>query len=399
MNTLGINKERQKESNLQQIIRLMYGNDCCTRTHLSKTMKLTPAAITKLVNPLIENGIIYEVEPIETQSGRKPTRLKLSDDRFTIVGSRINRDYVTASLYSLSGIHICSMTENTGEDSPETAFEKFIRLLRKIIGMSQNPILGIGVAVPGPFNIITKKITLMSGVHAGWERINIKERLSKEFDIPVFLEHDANCGAMLELWKGNHKQGTILYIVADRGVGAGIVIDGKIFRGSYGFAGEFGHMSIDLNGPVCSCGNHGCLELYGSTTTLERTYGRMVGNNNLKAIEIIELVKKKDIVACECYSNVVKALAFGCVGLVNILNPDEIVFSDRLTLGGDMFLDIVKATMKQYLLDDVFSKIDIGVNCLDVDPITKGSSLAVLEGMLECHLDVLLSNGIRIQEE
>lgn len=393
MKARGINRTFQKENNIKQIIQLLYRFDNCSRVSLAKEMNLTQAAMTKRINPLIDSGLIEEVNLIDTGSGRKPKQLELASNKFSIVAGRINRDYVIAAVFSLKGelIHEISTTFDRNAQ-PEDVFETFKDMLADVMRYTSSKILGIGVAVPGPFNMFTNTVTLISGF-AGWNRVDIKGELESRFNLPVFLEQDANCGALAELWcRKDNRYNDIVYVTADRGVGSGLVVDGRIYHGHVGYAGEFGHMSINYDGPLCECGNHGCLELYCSTTALEKRYKELSGSDVIvKLPQIFELVKKGDETARKAYDEILKYLAFGCASIVNVMNPDVIIFADKITGGGEYFLTTMRRYLKQFLMNEVYSDLVIEVSRFAGDPTVLGASVNVLERMLETKFDVIIT--------
>lgn len=390
MTIRGINSYLQKESNFKQIVKLLYRNKECSRVSLARELKLTQAAITKLINPLIESGLIEETKLIDTAAGRKPKQLKLVSDKFHIISGRINRDYVSGALYDLRGHLISEETEKIiTQTAPSVALDAFENLIEKLLKGSNSNILGLGVAVPGPFNINTNKISLMTGF-SSWSDINIKHELEQRFNIPCFVEQDANCGALAELWCRQHQfNENIVYITADRGVGAGIVINGSIYHGCSGYAGEFGHMSICYDGPKCECGNQGCLELYCSSIALEKEFS-LLGGNSLSATEIIALAKDGDAVAQQAYLKIINFLARGTVGLINVLNPDVVIFADKISEGGEFFLDNITEMIKKYSLPGVADRIEVDLSTFPVDPTMLGASVLVLENMLEKSCEVFM---------
>ena len=392
LKTRGINRTLQKESNIKQIIQLLYRLETCSRVSLAKEMNLTQAAMTKRINPLIESGLIEEVSLIDTDAGRKPKQLKLSSRKFSIIAGRINRDYVIAAVFNLCGELVHEISSSFDRDSkPEDVFETFKGMISEVMGHTSSQILGIGVAVPGPFNMFTNTVTLVSGF-AGWNRIDIKCDLEKCFNLPVFLEQDANCGALAELWcRKDNRYNNIVYVTADRGVGSCLVVDGCVYHGNVGYAGEFGHMSINFNGPICECGNHGCLELYCSTNALEKRYREISGSNEIVKIpQIFDLVKSGDEKAREAYDEILKYLAFGCASIVNVMNPDVIIFADKITGGGEYFLTTMRRYLKQFLMNEVYSDLAIEVSTFAGDPTVLGASVNVLERMLETKFNVFI---------
>ena len=193
----------------------------------------------------------------------------------------------------------------------------------------------------------------------------MKPRLPGPFIAPVFLEHDANCGAMAELWYGAHRRDeNLLYVVCDRGVGAGLIVGGDIYHGANGYSGEIGHASINFAGPLCECGNRGCLELYASSEALKEAYARsrlIEGGAAAGSDEILDLVRKGDRAAVNAYRQVASHLAFGVIGLINTLNPNCVVFADRMVEVGGVFLDTVRNVLSRHLMPEIYESLNLSV--------------------------------------
>ena len=267
-----------------------------------------------------------------------------------------------------------------------------------MISLSSAPILGVGVALPGPLDLRNSRIKIMSGF-PGWEDIDIRSVLRGTLKLPVFIEQDANCGALAELWCGEQSATNLLYITCDRGVGAGIVVKGNIYHGHHGYAGEFGHMSINISGPRCECGNRGCLELYSSTWALENEYQKALFSRNfdkpdangfLPSRDILRKVRQGDPLACEVYTNTVRYLAFGTVNLINILNPDQVVFADKITEGGSLFLETVRETLEAHLMPGLYDDLQVRISSIQEDPIMLGTSVLVFDCILNTALERIL---------
>ena len=404
----GINQTSLRDANLKLIIRALHAQQNCTRVSLARDTGLTQATITNLVNWLIETGLVVESFSLESEKGRRPIALNLNGEKYLTLTGRVNRDYVSVGLYDIAGkLYFYEEEKVRPVLGAEDAFNRLKSLMHSAIRSSSATILGIGMAVTGPFDYRQGRIALMSSF-PGWEQIDLKPELEKEFHLPVCLEQDANCGALAELWYGAHKHSqNMLYILSDRGVGAGLILNGQIYRGRAGFAGEFGHMSINCFGPLCECGNRGCVELYGSTLALEAEYqrslfeiwqqggGRMC-NAQVTATDICRMVREDDPLARRAYEKAVGYLAFGAAGAINLLNPDVVIFADKITEGGDYFLEIVKSTFSRYLMHDVFEELIVDVSTLQGspevrDPILLGAGVLVLEHLLESPTHMLVN--------
>lgn len=386
----GINQQSQRENNLSLVIRAIHGDDQCSRVKLTETTGLKQATITKIVNQLIEWGLVSETESLGSIVGRRPIRLVLNGEQYMILSVRINRNYLRVAVYDILGQRKAH-TEVPIDPlfGARVSMDQLKELIRRMMRQTGVPFLAIGIALPGPFDAQRQQITLMSGF-PGWEKIHIREELEQAFRLPVFLDHDANCGALAELWYGKHKNVQhMVYVAGDRGVGAGLILGGSIYRGRMGFAGEIGHSSINVYGPICECGNHGCLELYCSTKAIEREYQResfdiRTGGTPPESSfsDICRLVRAGDPVACRVYSQAISFLAFGLVSVVNTINPDVVIFTDRIVEGGPLFLTTVQEVFKEYLMPVVHGALQVDVSELENDPMLLGASVLAFEQML-----------------
>lgn len=387
-----INQSFQKETNLSIVLRQLRADMECTRVRLAEHTGLAQASITKIVAQLIEWGLVEEKESVGTGVGRKAIRLHLNAENYKVAAVRINRRYMISSIYDMDGkLYGMSRCEISSAEGAHASVNRLIENLRKLLEDSGLSVMSIGVAVPGPYNYKKKRITLMSGF-PGWNEIDIGGLLSDAFGLPVFVEQDANCGALAEMWYSNIEPDTdLMFIAADRGIGAGLILNSQVYRGHDGYAGEIGHASINFFGPRCECGNRGCLELYGSTTALESTYRQDVFDpmdpssvmEDISVKGILELVRAGDPIACRAYSKTVTYLCFGVVGMINALNPDTVVFSDKIVNGGSLFLDVAKKTFEQYLMPEIYERLRIKVSTLDGDPMLLGASVAAFDQMLQ----------------
>lgn len=383
MRTEVIDQAQQKENNLSIVLRRLMTDTDCTRVKLAAQTGLAQATVTKIVSLLMTWGIVTEQESIGSGVGRRAVRLRLQGEKFTVAAVRINRDNICAVLMDMNRkTSAVSSCEISFEEGPEKSVEKLKQMLQRLICASDIPVCAIGVAVPGPFSCRTGRISLMSG-YPGWNRIDIRETLEKTFRVPVFVEHDANCGAVSEYWNRSAVGGeNLLFVAADMGIGAGMILDSRLYRGKDGFAGEIGHSSIRHDGMLCECGNRGCLELYASTVALERQYKQATGLA-LEAEKILKLVRAGEAEAECIYRNTVVALACGLVSVIHIINPDAILFAGRLTEGGQLFLKTVKEVLQQRLMREQMENMTLGISQQPVDPMLLGAGIVAFQNMLE----------------
>lgn len=378
-----INQSEQKENNLSVVLRRLMTDKNCTRVKLAAGTGLAQATVTKIVSQLMAWGAVCEQECVGSGVGRRAIRLHLNGEKYAVAAVRINRDILSAAVIDLSGtVRLSDSCRVCFEEGAFATMDKLKTLIRSLMDRSPVPISAIGAAVPGPYDSNRGRITLMSGF-PGWSRIDIPRELEEAFALPVFVEHDANCGAMAELWNGEFgSQKNLTFVAADMGIGAGMILDSRLYRGKDGFAGEIGHTSIQIDGPLCECGNRGCLELYASTKALQRSYRELTGSS-AQAEEILLRVRQQEPEALTAYSKTVYALACGLVGIVNIINPDTMVFSGRLTQGGPAFLQIVEDVFRQRLMEEQTARLELRISDLETDPMLLGAGIAAFTCMLE----------------
>lgn len=383
-------KENGRENSLKLVLRSIMDMAHPTRISLARRLSLSQSAMTKIMNQLLALDLVYEHASIDTKRGRRPIELRVNAGAGALAAVRINRDYVSCALCSVQGTVLSKAQRPVfAQEGPAAALKEVKSLLHMIISASSLPVRGIGIALPGPFDSRRERIAMMSGF-PGWEQVDLKKQLGEEFDQPVFLDHDANCGARAEIWYGKYRHCRgLVYILCDRGIGAGIILGHDVYSNPRGFTGEFGHVSINALGPRCECGNNGCLELYASSIALEREYQKELFEENqgsahlAPAAEIYALVRQGDAIARRAFARVCKYLAFGTVSLINLLGPETVVFDDRITQGGPYFLEKIKETLKQHLLAGIYENLVVDVSSLGEDAVLIGASALAFERILD----------------
>ena len=382
--------EITKDSNMKQVLRSILDMEHPTRTALAKRLSLSQSGMTRIIGQLQALNLVYEYASIDIKRGRHPVELRVNTDIGAVIALRINRDYTSAALCTIDGRVLWKASEPiSAADGPETALKAIAALIRKAVAQSPLPIPAIGIALPGPFDVHKERIAMMSGF-PGWAEVDLKARLKEQFDYPIFLEHDANCGARAETSYGKYRHiNSMVYILCDRGIGAGIILENGLYSNPRGFTGELGHVSINALGQRCECGNNGCLELYASSGALEREYRRELFEQNLssdgrtKADDIYRLVREGKEPARRAFARVCKYLAFGTVSLINLMGPEAVVFDDRITEGGPYFLQCVKETLKQHLLPEIYDNLVVDVSSLAGDAVMIGAAALAFEKVLD----------------
>ena len=226
-------------------------------------------------------------------------------------------------------------------------------------GMDQDNCPGIGVSATGAINTKTGCVDGSAGHIRNWEHSRIKESIEREFGIRTSVINDANAAALGEVWTGAARnRENVVVITIGTGVGGGIITDGKILLGRDGFAGEIGHIPIQISGERCSCGNRGCLERYGSASALVRDVRNAVSEGRINHLsedeidgrKIVELADHGDNVILEIIDRWIGCIASGIVGLVHIFNPELILIGGGVSAQEKYFISPLQKKVKESVM-------------------------------------------------
>lgn len=248
---------------------------------------------------------------------------------------------------------------------PTIAAEGPTRVLERIVGLGKD-LLGrsavsvdaarrIGVGCAGPVDRLAGLVLDPPNL-PGWTRVALVDHLQQAFGLPVILENDANAAALGEFRYGAGK-GTrsLVYLTVSTGIGGGIVLDGKIWHGLNDAAGEIGHMTIAPDGPLCGCGNHGCLEAFASGPSIARRARealaggrptRLRGVPSLTAADVVRLAREGDEVACEVWEETVRYLSLGVAAAITILAPERVVIGGGVTEAGEFLFEPLRREVR-----------------------------------------------------
>ncbi|MCG9626761.1 ROK family transcriptional regulator [Vibrio mediterranei] len=384
-NALGVSLDDVQNHNKRVILNALHDKGSCSRKEISQIVGLDQATVTRAIKPLIEQGLVVETGVKKAARGRSSIYLGFNTQHLRIVSVRIQRTNFSIDTYDLNGKSLDNITKpiNT-EDTPEQLIEYLTDHVSHVLKNLDGEALGIAVAMPGPFLEHNNKIILMTDAK-NWQEVDFISHMREQFsDYPIYAGHDAKL-ASLAVWRqlqSQYEPSVLLYISLGQGVGSGLVIEGQVYHGSLGTAGEIGHTSIDFNGPQCICGNIGCLELYSSTSALVGRYRAESGNQASSFDTVLAAFQSGESEAIAAVDYVARCLAHGLVNNINQLNPDLVVIGDELSLLGEEFLNLVKKHTTKLLLPDLASNVNIILDDSNEDFVHKGNYHNVMSNEL-----------------
>jgi glucokinase-like ROK family protein len=333
-----------------------------SRIELARQMNLTRAAITSIINDLIASGLVREVEG-QHAGGRKPIVLEIEPGLGYVVGIDMGATHVTLSLadFSARQMHELHMPLDIdlGPLVCLSQVDAHMQLLLQGAGLRIDQIRAVGVGVPGP---IVSEAGMVSGppIMPGWDGFPIRDTLQQRWGCPVSLNNDAELGALGE-WAYGAGRGErdLAYIKVGTGIGAGLLLDGQIYRGITGSAGEVGHITIEENGPLCQCGNRGCLEaLAGGRAIAQRAIdaihkGQRTLLSEISPVEaitaqdVISEARRGDLFAQQIVAEAGAHLGTAIASVVNLFNPSMVVIGGGVAQIGDLLLEPIRRTVQQ----------------------------------------------------
>ena len=345
------------------ILRTIKERGSVSRTDLQQTTGLSWGTITNTTRELLNRNLIREEGALSTKAGRRPVRLAINPANHSLIGVDIGRKLIRCMMLSLSGEVLWSEEFNYGtEDAPADVLSKVVELLQKALELpvsATRTCLGIGVSAPGAIDVASGIMRFAPGMPS-WTNAPICQMLQTRLSPRVYIEHSRNCLAMAERWFGKASQADdVLCVTVGGGVGMGILIQGEVFRGSQQMAGEFGHITVDPDGPLCGCGDHGCIEAFCSFPAVLE-YLRSVPEQQSPALktlllahaptiaELTALAREGDKAVIGAFERVGRYLGIGLANLVDLFNPDLIVLAGSLMVAREFFMPMVDRAVEKH---------------------------------------------------
>ncbi|MDX1260972.1 ROK family transcriptional regulator [Exiguobacterium sp. K1] len=325
------NSKWMRSYNRALVLRLIRMHQPISRVELAQQTKLTKPTVSNIVGELIADQLVTERELGVSNGGRKPILLELVAKEQYVIGIDATSHRFIGVIADLSGNTIHEVETMGKFDTNEELMEAVVLLCEELIEATEQvgTIHGIGISVHGMVNPETGVILFAPRFHL--HDVALKEHLEKRFAYPVFIENDVRALASFELLFGEGVGvDQFFYLYAGEGIGGAYVLDGKLIDGENHITGEVGHMRLDLDGPICSCGNRGCLEALAGEKALLRDFEAI--DPQVKTLtELRKRLTDGDPNAKTAYQRAGEYIGIGVLNTIHLINPK------RILLGGPMF--------------------------------------------------------------
>jgi glucokinase-like ROK family protein len=381
----------KKHSLTDYILRLIWRDHQISRAEIAKKLGLSRSTVTEIVKELLQTGFIAEIGSGVSSGGRCPVVLEFQDNSKFIIGIDIGATHISIAVTNLRGkLLTWNEIKHPVREDPKGTWKLVIEFCKECLkdkDMNVNDLMSIGVAFPSPIDPSHPE-SLSQSIIPDWDGYSGIDQLSKHFKVPIYVDNDANLGALAEHWWGNGRGvDDLVYIKIANGIGAGYILGGGIYRGAKGIAGEMSHMSIDINGNQCGCGLKGCLATYLSSWALElraKTLLPLFPDSKIKLTNPkIRMIEKAalngDKLAVQIVQEAAQYLGVAITSIVNLFNPSMIIIGGSLSRVGDLLLEPIREKVKSTNLVPSISPTDISISKLGTQATAIGAATLALE--------------------
>lgn len=370
-----------------------------SRAQVASITGLTRGTVSNIVNMLIEDGLVFEDKLQDSKIGRPSILLGLRPDGGAVIGVEIGVDFISVLLTNFVAETLWETRVKTTLSQSQTEIinqaEGYIDQALSIAKENGLRSLGIGVGLPGLVNVRQGNLIIAPNLH--WKNVPLRLIWNQRFHLPIYVDNEANLAALGEYYFGVARNvDNFIFLTSDIGLGGGIMIDGRLFRGGHGYAGEIGHVQRDPMGEQCGCGRIGCWETQvGPRAVLRRVKNELQthqdqllldacsGNfNNLTFDMVVKFALDGNLICRQAIEEVAVNLGIGIADLVNIFNPNLIVIGGAFIMGKDIMHSIIEKTILSNALQPSTDNLRIEFSERSAEACVLGAVAIVLDDIL-----------------
>ena len=383
-------REQTKRHNSRLVLKTIYDRDPVSRADIARATRLTRTTVSALVGDLMQQGLVEEIGCGPSEGGKPPVLLRVVDDSRHVIGMDLASDEFHGAVVNLRGEirHRFSLPLRSRDG--QTALSLLYELVDSLLAATERPLLGIGIGTPGLIDPVKGEVR--QAVNLDWRDLPLRMLLQERYGLPVYVANDCQVAALAEYNFGiGPETGSLVVIKIERGVGAGIVLDGRLFHGDNFGAGEIGHISVVENGEVCRCGHRGCLETVASVKSIIRQ-ARAIARNDPSSLlhrysadpEAISMdvvrqaVEAGDKAVGQLVRRAGRFLGMIAASLVAVLSVRHILIAGSITCLGDMLLNAIREEMIGRSLAAVATQTEVAMSAIGPDIVNLGASALVL---------------------
>jgi predicted NBD/HSP70 family sugar kinase len=376
-----------REINRQIALNLVREKQPISRADLARLMGMRPGAVSLLVNELLDSGLVFEGAKGESKGGRRPTHLYIETRRRCALAVDISASHTSILVTDLVGRPLMDVLEFPTRHRPQGLVKdlagRIARILEDHSGFGE--CVGVGVVVSGIVDLEGGRLKYSPTL--GWRAVDLVGPLQAATHLPVVVENSVKACILAQVWEVTGDvpvNGPVVFVNVSDGVGVGIAIDGKLLRGANNIAGEYGHVPLNMYGPLCSCGQKGCWEAYVSKRAITARYlgsdPSWSGSTEPSGPTVKEVVAKAregEARALEALRETGYYLGRGFSTLIKSIDPSRIYVGGEITLAWDLFAGTVRQALREQALIREAGETEIRVVPLGEHPRLRGAAALV----------------------
>lgn len=353
-----------RHRNRERVTEVLRRRGQLSQAEIARATGLSRTTVSTLVAELKEAGLVVGVSLGATheRGGRPGVRLVLSEPIQYVGGIDFGHSHVIVAVADvahnvLAEKHRTLDVNHRAADALDAATSMFDEVLSEL-RLERRQVVAAGIGIPGPVDR-ARGTAGSATILPGWVGLRIGSEMRERLGVPVEIENDANLGALAELsWGAGRDCSNFVYIKAATGIGAGIVMDGRLLRGATGTAGEIGHTTLDEEGALCYCGNRGCLETVASGPAIEALVGRLDGER-LSLERIVELAREGDPRCRRAVSDAGREIGVAVAGLCNLINPERVIVGGLLCRTGEILLQPLRESIRRHAVQAAAESVQV----------------------------------------
>ncbi len=359
-----------REGNRKRVIDALRARGVASRAEVARMTGLSRSTVSTIVSDLIDTGLAVERDGPpdgETHAGRPPVMVALDSSAGLALAIDFGHRHLRVAVSDLAHTVLAEAWKELDVDHSArdglAAAAGFVEQVLEEANGDRDRVIGTVMGLPAPINLATGT-PQDSSILPGWVGIDAAAEASAQLGLPVAVENDANLGALAELVWGAAKGRTeVAYIKVSSGIGGGLISDGRLTHGVGGTAGEIGHTVLAEGGPVCRCGNRGCLETLASARAVASQLSAS-RHEEISTRRLLELSESGDAAARRLIGDAGRALGVAVANLCNIVNPECVVIGGDLSLAGDVLLDPVREVVRRNAIPSAAGDTEIAAGIL-----------------------------------
>jgi predicted NBD/HSP70 family sugar kinase len=337
--------DARRERNRERVLAALREAGTASRSDLARRTGMSRTTVASLAAELTAEGVLVEREDgaaASPRGGRPPRLLSFSRSAGVAIGIDFGKRHLRVAAADLSHTILAEAERPANAADPAAAgLDAAVALVGEVMeqaGVVSADVVGVGMGLPGPIDTRSGRVG-SSSILPGWVGVRAADELAERVGVPAAVDNDANLGALAELqWGAASERRNVAYLKVSTGIGAGLVLDGRLFHGAGGLAGEIGHTIVDEQGAVCRCGKRGCLEtLAGASALVELLEPRL--GRTISTADLLELASSGDSGARRVIADAGRHIGGALATLCDLFNPELIVVGGELSQAGDVLVD------------------------------------------------------------